>query len=107
MTDSADTVRKKSGEVLRELALHQGAAYRSYGEALARYGDGSLTTAELLKEAGDLYYTEAGRVASSLFSAYTGLITAGLDVAGVKMSDKDGSADSKIAPPPIPGTKKS
>ena len=107
MADSADTLRKKSNEVLRELAVHQGAAYRSYGEALARYGDGDLTAAELLREAGDLYYKEAGRVASSLFSAYTGLITAGLDVAGVKISDKEESADPKIAVPPLPETKKS
>jgi hypothetical protein len=107
MTDSVETLRKKSGEVFREFALHQGAAYRSYGEALARYGEGSLTTSDLLKEAGDLYYREAGRVASSLFSAFTGLITGGLDMAGAKVSDNAGSDDAEAVPPPVPGTGKS
>jgi hypothetical protein len=97
MTDSAETVRKKSGEVFRELAAHQGAAYRSYGDALVRFGEGSLNTSDLLKEAGDLYYREAGRVASSLFSGFAELFAGGLDLAGAKILPK-GGPEARAAP---------
>jgi len=102
MSDPADTVRKKGEDVLRELAVHQGVAYRSYGEALARYGEGSLNTADLLKEAGDLYYKEAGRIASGLFSAYADLLAGGLD----RVRSEVAPAPEEPRAPPIPGTPK-
>jgi hypothetical protein len=90
MADPTETVRSKGSEVLREIAAHQGAAYRAYGEALERFSTGSLNPSDLLKEAGDLYYREAGRVASGLFSAYTEVYAQVLDTVGARiLSAKD------------------
>jgi hypothetical protein len=85
MTTPTESARKSSGEVLREIATHQGAAYRAYGEALERFGHGSLNTSGLLKEAGDLYFREAGRVASGLFSAATEVYSSALGVIGARV----------------------
>jgi hypothetical protein len=85
MTTPAESARKNSGEVLREIAAHQGAAYRAYGEALERFGEGTLNTSGLLKEAGDLYFKEAGRVASGLFCAVTELYSSALGTIGARV----------------------
>lgn len=106
MADPAETARKKSSEVFRELAVHQGEAYRSYGEALTRFGEGSLNTSDLLKTAGDIYYREAGRAASSLFSAFTELLAGGLDLAGVKVLSQAEAEDGAPAAGADPKPKK-
>jgi hypothetical protein len=93
MSNSTETARRKGSDVLREMAVHQAAAYRAYGEALERFGNGSLNSSDLFKEAGDLYYREAGRVASGLFSAYTEVYVQVLDSVGAKvLSAKDEAA---------------
>lgn len=90
MTTPAGSARKSSDEVLREIAAHQGAAYRAYGDALERFGQGTLNTSGLLKEAGDLYFKEAGRVASGLFSAATEVYSSALGAIGARvLPDKD------------------
>jgi hypothetical protein len=105
MSDPADSVRKKSGEFLRELAAHQGVAYRSYSEALARYGEGSSNISDLMKEAGDLYYREAGRVASGLFAAFTEAFSSSLDRAKSEIAEDSKPVEPKTAAGDKPSTK--
>jgi hypothetical protein len=105
MSDPVETVRKKGGDLFRELATHQGIAYRSYGEALARYGEGSLKFPDLVKEAGDLYYREAGRIASSLFSAVAEVFAGGVDRARSEVADGP-HPDEKTVPVSKPRTSK-
>lgn len=99
MSNPAETARRKSSEVFREIAAHQGAAYRAYGEALERFGNGSLSSSDLFKEAGDLYYREAGRVASGLFSAYTDVYALALESVGARVLSVKGEAADHVSKP--------
>jgi hypothetical protein len=74
MAKEAESILKKGGDALREAAAHQGMAYRSYGEALEKFGKGEIDATDLFKTAGDLYFKEVGRVGASLFGAGTNLI---------------------------------
>jgi hypothetical protein len=69
MAQEVDTLMKKGGDILRELAVHQGSAYRRYGEALEKFGSGESSATELFKTAGDLYFREAGHIGAGLFAA--------------------------------------
>jgi hypothetical protein len=93
MAQEAESALGRSGQVLRELASHQGAAYRRYGEALEKFGAGELAATELFKTAGDLYLKEAERVAASAFQAGVDVFSFALGKAGVKpLDDESGVA---------------
>jgi hypothetical protein len=70
--------------VLRELALQQGLAYRTYGEALQRYGEEQIDWKELFKTSGDIYFKEVAQVVWSLVRANTNAYAWMLTAAGAK-----------------------
>ena len=99
MAQEADSFLKKGGDVLRELASHQGAAYRQYGEALQKYGAGEIDAGKLVKAAGDLYFAEVGRVSSSLFSASSEVVNWALGKVGVEAFDQAAPLNKETGKP--------
>jgi len=94
MAQETNSSLKKGGDVLRELANHQGAAYRRYGEALQKFGAGETSASDLFKVAGDLYFQEAGRISAGLFAASSEVFTWALGRAGIDVTT-DGAAAKK------------
>jgi hypothetical protein len=74
----------EGARVLRELALQQGLAYRTYGEALQRYGEEQIDWKELFKTSGDIYFKEVAQVVWSLVRANTNVYAWMLAAAGAK-----------------------
>jgi hypothetical protein len=97
MAQETDSLLKKGGDVLREIASHQGAAYRQYGEALEKFGTGEMNAGELLKTAGDLYFREVGRIGAGLFEASTEAISRALGGTGLA-PDEAKAKNPKVAP---------
>lgn len=79
MPRSASTLPDEASRLLRDLAVCQGLAYCTYGEALQRFGKHDMGWADLVKTSSDIYYKEATRVFWSLltadFNAYTWLLS--------------------------------
>jgi hypothetical protein len=84
MPGPTNSLLDQGTKVLRELAVQQGSAYRTYGEALQRYGDDQIGLAELFKTSGDIYFKEVAQVAWSLIRANTNVYAWMLSAAGAK-----------------------
>ena len=84
MPGSQNSLLEKGTRVLRELATQQGLAYRSYGEALQRFGEDQIDWKELFKTSGDIYFKEAAQVVWSLIRANTNVCAWMLSAAGAK-----------------------
>jgi hypothetical protein len=97
MAKDAEFRLKDSGEILRDLAAHQGLAYRQYGEALEKFGSGKINAGELFKTAGDLYFKEAGRVSSGLFEAAVSIFQGVLGGVGLRTIEEDAARDTHNA----------
>ena len=89
MAQEVDALQKKGGDILRELAIHQATAYRSYGEALEKFGSGKSSATELFKTAGDLYFREVGHIGAGLFAAASEMVSwaLGKTIPGTKSGD--------------------
>jgi len=74
----------KAERALRNLAIHQGVAYRQYGDALQRFGGREIGVVDFLKAAGDIYIAESGRVVETLAQFGAGLYELALDAAGAR-----------------------
>jgi hypothetical protein len=70
--------------VLQELAVQQGLAYRTYGEALQRFGEDQIEWKELFKTSSDIYFKEVAQVVWSLIRANTNVYAWMLSAAGAK-----------------------
>jgi len=86
MAQEAESLLSKGSDVLRELASHQGLAYRQYGEALVKFGSGEINASELFKTAGDLYFKEVGQIGAGLFEASTEVFSSALGTAGLRLT---------------------
>jgi hypothetical protein len=84
--------------VLREIAIQQGLAYRTYGEALQRYGDAQIDWKELFKTSGDIYFKEVAQVVWSLVRANTNVYAWMLSAAGAKPIRPEGDPEHDDAP---------
>jgi hypothetical protein len=84
MPGSTNSLLDEGTRVLRELAVQQGLAYRTYGEALQRFGEDQIGWKELFKTSGDLYVREVVRAAWSLIRANTNVYAWMLTTAGAK-----------------------
>jgi hypothetical protein len=84
MPPSGDSVLDELDHVLRDLAVQQGSACATYGEALQRFGERKLGWGELFKIAGDTYLRETSRTALSLWQAEANMVRLGLSLAGAK-----------------------
>src|SRR5947207_2565523 len=84
MPEPTRSLLDQGSRVLRELALQQGVAYRTYGEALQRFGEEQIGWAELVKASGDIYFREAAQAAWSLVRANANVYAWMLSAAGAK-----------------------
>ena len=69
MPEATHSLLDQGGRVLRELARQQGLAYRTYGEALQRFGEQQIGWTELFKTSGDIYFKETAQAVWSLIRA--------------------------------------
>ena len=98
MPGSTDTLLGEGTRVLREIAVQQGLAYRTYGEALERFGEAKIGWPELMKTSGDLYAKEAVRTIWSLIRADTNIFSWMLSLAGAKPVRPSGEPTQGAAP---------
>ncbi len=93
MPRSANTLPDEASRLLRDVAVHQGLAYCTYGEALQRFGKHDIGWVDLFRTSGDIYYKEAARIFWSLlsadFNAYASLLS--------KAADKTHRPDADVA----------
>jgi hypothetical protein len=82
MPGSTNSLLDEGTKVLREFAVQQGQAYRTYGEALQHFGEDRIGLAELLKTSGDIYFKEAAQAAWSLIRANVSIYAWMLSAAG-------------------------
>jgi hypothetical protein len=92
--------------VLRELALQQGLAYRTYGEVLQRFGEQQIGWTELFKMSGDIYFREAAQAAWSLVRANANAYAWMLSAAGAKPASLDAGPARDVAPAVAPSGKR-
>jgi hypothetical protein len=69
MPGSTNALLDEATRVVRELAMNQGLAYATYGDALQRFGENRIGAAELFKAGSELYVKEAVQTAWSLVRA--------------------------------------
>jgi hypothetical protein len=69
MPRSTNALPDEASRLLRDLAVHQGLAYCTYGEALQRFGKRDIGWTDLFRTSGDIYYREATRVFWTLLTA--------------------------------------
>jgi hypothetical protein len=98
MPGSQNSLLDEGTRVLRELATQQGLAYRSYGEALQRFGEDQIDWKELFKASGDIYFKEVAKVAWSLIRANTNVYAWMLSAAGAKPVRPDAGPAQDEAP---------
>jgi hypothetical protein len=89
MPEAANSLLDQGSRVLRELATRQGVAYRTYGEALQRFGDEQIGWAELFKTSGDIYFKEAAQTVWSLVRANANVYAWMLSAAGSKAAQPE------------------
>jgi hypothetical protein len=97
MPEPTNSLLDQGTRVLRELALQQGLAYRSYGEVLQRFGDDQIGWTELFKTTGDIYFREAARAAWGLARANANAYAWMLSVAGAKPVHPEGDRGQDIS----------
>jgi hypothetical protein len=95
MTQEPESIPNKVTAVLREVATHQGGAYKEYGAALEKYGAGEIGAADLFKAAGDLYFREVGSLGANLFAAGTNLFSSVLGQATEPVREQAGEKPAK------------
>jgi hypothetical protein len=84
MPGSAKSLLDEGTTLLRELACQHGLAYRTYGEALQRFGEDQIGWKELFKASGDIYFREVAQGIWSLIRANTNACAWMLAAAGAK-----------------------
>jgi hypothetical protein len=98
MPGSTNSLLDEGTRVLRELAVQQGLAYRTYGEALQRFGEDQIGWAELFKASGDIYFKEAAQTVWSLVRANANVYAWTLSAAGAKPLRPEADAGHDAAP---------
>jgi len=89
MPEATTSLLDQGASALREIALQQALAYRTYGEALQRFGEKQIGWTELLKTSGDIYFREAAQAAWSLVRANANAYAWMLSVAGAAPARPD------------------
>ena len=84
MPGPTNSLLDEGGRLLREFAVQQGAAYRTYGEALQRFGEQQMDWKELFKTSGDIYLREVAQSMWGLVRANTHMFAWMLAAAGAK-----------------------
>jgi hypothetical protein len=106
MPEATASLLDQGTRVLRELALQQGLAYRTYGEVLQRFGERQIGWTELLKTSGDIYIREAAQAAWSLVRANANAYAWMLSAAGAKPASPDVGQERDVAPTVPPSGKR-
>jgi hypothetical protein len=81
---STNSLLDEGAKLLREFAVQQGVAYRTYGETLERFGERQIDWQELFKASGDIYLREVVRSMWGLVQANTHMFAWLLAAAGAK-----------------------
>jgi hypothetical protein len=81
---STNSLLDEGARLLREFAVQQGVAYRTYGEALQRFGEQQMDWKELFKTSGDIYLREMVRSMWGLVQGNTHMLAWMLAAAGAK-----------------------
>jgi len=84
MPEPTRSLLDEGTRVLQELAAQQGLAYRTYGEALQRFGEDQIDWKELFKTSSDIYFREVAQVVWSIIRANTNVFAWMLSAAGAK-----------------------
>ena len=98
MPEATHSLLDQGGRVLREIARQQGLAYRTYGEALQRFGEQQIGWTELFKASGDIYFKESAQAAWSLIRANANVYAWMLSAAGAKPVSPDAGPAHDAAP---------
>ena len=84
MPGSTNSLLEEATRLVHELATQQGLAYRTYGDALQRFGDSQMAWSELFKTSGDIYLKESVRTVWSLIRANANACAWMMSMAGAK-----------------------
>ena len=98
MPEATGSLLDQGGRMLRELARQQGSAYRTYGEALQRFGEQQIGWTELFKTSGDIYFKETAQAMWSLVRANANAYAWMLSAAGAKPASPDAGPADDAAP---------
>ena len=98
MPGSADTLLDEATRVLRELAMLQGRAHSTYGEALQRFGANKIGWTELCMATGDSYFKGAQQTFWSLIRADLNVYAWMLSTGGAKQRHQEPAAEPAAAP---------
>jgi hypothetical protein len=98
MPEATHSLLDQGGRVLRELARQQGLAYRTYGEALQRFGEQQIGWTELFKTSGDIYFKETAQAVWSLIRANANVYAWMLSAAGTKPAGPEAEPVHDAAP---------
>lgn len=98
MPGSADSLLDEATRVLRELAMLQGRAHCTYGEALQRYGANEIDLTELCRATGDSYFKGAEQTFWSLARADLNVYVWMLSTVGTKQRHPEPAAEPAAAP---------
>jgi hypothetical protein len=88
----------EADRVLRELAVQQGLAYASYGEALQRVGENKAGWSDLLKTSSDIYIKEVAQTLWSLIRADINIYAWMLSMAGARPLGPDAAPKQNDKP---------
>jgi hypothetical protein len=91
MPRSTDSLLGEASQVLRDLAVHHGLAYSTYGEALQQFGENKMGWPELFKTSSDIYFKEAAHTFWALLKAEFDVYT--LMMAGNKVLRPEAEAE--------------
>jgi hypothetical protein len=78
MPRSTESLQDEATQVLRDLAVHHGLAYTTYGETLQEFGENKIGWADLFKTSSDIYFKEVAHTYWALlkaeFDVYTSMM---------------------------------
>jgi hypothetical protein len=98
MANTSENPLETGDRVLREFANEHSAAYTTYGEALKKFGGGGIGSAELAKQAADLYFKETARAAKAAAEVSSTLFSWAVSLTGARTLDPAASTKPAAAP---------
>ena len=98
MLEPTNSKLDEATRVLREIAVHQGLAYITYGEALQRFGARKIDWPEMFKASGDIYIEEAATTVWSLIRAEIDVYAWMLSMAGAKPLHPKAETEQEASP---------
>jgi hypothetical protein len=98
MSGPTNSILDETTRILRALAVQQGVAYSTYGDALQQFGERKIDWSTLFRISGDLYIKESATLVWSLIQAEIAFYAWMLTMAGTKPARQDAGTDEAVAP---------